>query len=1226
MRPTTKSKSKSGSGTESRALTVLRENAVSVGQPVPLNVYDPRFSGAMGSRSSPRLNPSPVEVKSENVARKRRSAAPEKCPRRSPRLSGSGSGNAETIPSEFADSSAKNQAKKVKRESANRGSRNFDAECLRRSPRFVSSPVIVAENGKSKVQRKSGNRGSRNFDVECMRRSPRFAPPSVVLAENCKSKSDCVKGQKSKGQNLKPGVEEELQSSNVECLQNKCVRRSPRLTLAQTGTASDSSKASVKEISVEKVGSPEIENGSFEPLSSEPVKLTMASLRELDEKPLSIDLTWPEGGDTGPMPLKYCETGFFAKKQVRRSPRFMPAAENGVGEVVKIDMKASDEKFVRSTRCSSSLARNESIRIESIDNFSKLSDSLYGLPSMGILPSLGKSDIKESDQNYLQCSRGATPIFDANKVSEECTLINLVLPKKIKMEDCSKNKQKNGKCSFIGDPIPNHQAQERWRWRYEMKSQISKAQTLKLNDDEEDEVVLDVECHFSQAKINNCIFNIGDCAHIRGDGEQKHIGRIVEFFRTTNGEDYFRVQWFYRVEDTVIKEGGAFHDKRRLFYSTIMNDNLIDCIISKVNVTQLAKVGSKMNSVSPSDYYYDMEYCVDYSTFRSLATDNSIKSCFMASPSGNETMITTGHAYFSNRRPAEECYHSELTLLDLYCGCGGMSTGLCLGAKASNVKLVTRWALDSDRSACESIKLNHPGIHVRNEDAEDFLELLKEWEKLCKRCKVNVVENTHLSRSKTSRVAENEDEILPEEFEVSKIVDICYGDPTKTGKRQLNFKVHWKGYSSSEDTWEPVEGLSYCRETIQEFVRNWMKLKILPLPGDVHVICGGPPCQGISGYNRFRNIESPLEDERNRQIVVFMDIVKFLKPKYVLMENVVDILKFDKGSLGRYALSRLVKMNYQARLGMISAGCYGLPQFRLRVFLWGAHHSENLPQFPLPTHDVVVRYWPPLAFERNTVAYDEDQPRGQLENAVVLQDAISDLPPVTNDESREVMSYLNPPQTEFQRYIRSTKYEMTGFALDDTGKTKVSLYDHRPILLNEDDYLRVCQIPKRKGANFRDLPGVVVGSDNVCRRDPENKVLLPSGKPLVPDFAFTFEQGRSKRPYGRLWWDETVPTVVTAANCHSQVLLHPEQDRVLTIREAARLQGFPDYYRFYGTDKQRYCQVGNAVAVPVARALGYALGLAIRKCSGNEPLMTLPKKFSHSNYFQLVEILSHETD
>lgn len=106
------------------------------------------------------------------------------------------------------------------------------------------------------------------------------------------------------------------------------------------------------------------------------------------------------------------------------------------------------------------------------------------------------------------------------------------------------------------------------------------------------------------------------------------------------------------------------------------------------------------------------------------------------------------------------------------------------------------------------------------------------------------------------------------------------------------------------------------------------------------MVCGGPPCQGISGYNRFRNFNAPLEDERNRQIIVFMDIVQYLKPKYVLMENVVDILNFAKATLGRYALSRLVSMNYQARLGIMSAGCYGLPQFRLRVLLWGCHPKE----------------------------------------------------------------------------------------------------------------------------------------------------------------------------------------------------------------------------------------------------------------------------------------------
>uniref|UniRef100_A0A6N2KBW1 DNA (cytosine-5-)-methyltransferase n=1 Tax=Salix viminalis TaxID=40686 RepID=A0A6N2KBW1_SALVM len=787
-----------------------------------------------------------------------------------------------------------------------------------------------------------------------------------------------------------------------------------------------------------------------------------------------------------------------------------------------------------------------------------------------------------------------------------------------------KQKEHRGNCSLIGDPVPHDEAQERWHWRYEIKSKRSKHPRLTLDDDDdEDKVVWNVECHYTQAYIEGRIINLGDCVYVKGDGAKNHIGSVLEFFKTTDKEDYFRVQWFYRAEDTVMKDAADFHDNKRLFYSTVMNDNPIDCIISKVTVVQISpRVGVKFHSTPVSDFYFDMEYSVDYSTFRTLLTDCSLKGHELLSLPFCDSRPATPSDTSMESMSTCGSYKAKLALLDLFSGCGGMSTGLCLGAKVSCVDLVTRWALDSDESACESLKLNHPETHVRNEAAEDFLELLKEWQKLCKRYAVNNVGRTHKSRSLASGVSKpnknssKDDDIAPGEYEVARLVDICYGKTDKRGKRGLKFKVHWKGYSTSEDSWEPIDGLSNCEDSIRDFVREGFKSKILPLPGDADVICGGPPCQGISGYNRYRNVDSPLTDERNVQIVVFMDIVQFLKPKYVLMENVVDILRFDRASFARYALSRLVHMKYQARLGTVAAGCYGLPQFRLR----------KLPQFPLPSHDVIVRYWPPPEFERNTVAYDEDQPRDDLEKATVLRDAISDLPDVSSHETREEMAYDKPPETDFQQFIRSTRNEMTGSELSGTRMINL-LYDHRPYSLNEEDFARVCQIPKKKGANFRDLPGVVVGADNVARRDPtKEQVLLPSGKPLVPDFALNFEGGKSRRPYARLWWDETVSTVVTYPDLHSQAVMHPEQDRVLTIRECARLQGFPDYYRFCGTVKQRYRQIGNAVAVPVGRALGFTLGMAFQKLSGDDPLMTLPPKFSHSSNLQLAKSLFQKAE
>lgn len=69
---------------------------------------------------------------------------------------------------------------------------------------------------------------------------------------------------------------------------------------------------------------------------------------------------------------------------------------------------------------------------------------------------------------------------------------------------------------------------------------------------------------------------------------------------------------------------------------------------------------------------------------------------------------------------------------------------------------------------------------------------MKEWEKLCRRHKANDVEGTHPLRSKTSSVPKNGKEVGTGEYEVLRIVDVCFGDPNKTGKRGVNFKVKQK--------------------------------------------------------------------------------------------------------------------------------------------------------------------------------------------------------------------------------------------------------------------------------------------------------------------------------------------------------------------------------------------------------------------------------------------------
>ncbi|XP_021728853.1 DNA (cytosine-5)-methyltransferase CMT3-like [Chenopodium quinoa] len=779
-------------------------------------------------------------------------------------------------------------------------------------------------------------------------------------------------------------------------------------------------------------------------------------------------------------------------------------------------------------------------------------------------------------------------------------------------------------CRFLGDPVPADEAKLRWPHRYSAKVEQG-AKKSKTSDDDDDELIR-AKCHYLKAEVDGFkIFELNDNAHVQSeDGKPPYICKILEMFEGVDGLPYFRAQWYYRSVDTVMKGSITLREAKRVFASEIMDDNPLDCLLEKINIVRVTPnldVDSKLSAIPECDYYYDMKYLLPYSTY-------IIPPAETASP-GSESQSTissdmevngaVGDAKSDSDEPTQgnESRNSEITVLDLYCGCGAMSTGLCLGANLHGSNLVTRWAVDVNQFACQSLALNHPETNVRNESVGDFLTLLKEWPKICASFGLIQSETTH--KIIDSMVEEdddnaeddaNEDDNLDDEevFEVEKVLGICYGDPKDCDKPGLYFKVRWKGYGEKDDTWEPLEGLSNCREKIGDFVKKGYTEKLLPFPGDVDVVCGGPPCQGISGFNRFRNAENPLADPKNEQLVVYMDVVNYLKPKYALMENVVDLVKFSKGFLGRYALGRLVDMNYQARMGMMAAGAYGLPQFRMRVFIWGAQPSEKLPQYPLPTHDLVLRGVIPTEFEINTVAYNEGH-TVQLENKLFLGDAISDMPEVTNSESRDEIPYSCSPKTEFQRFIRMTKDAMLGSR--DGSEFISKLYDHRPLNLNVDDYQRVCRIPKKKGANFRDLPGVRVRSDNKVEWDPDvEREYLPSKKPLVPDYAMTFVGGTSSKPFARLWWDETVPTVVTRAEPHNQAVLHPVQDRVLTIRENARLQGFPDYYQLKGGVKDRYIQVGNAVAVPVARALGYSLALAMAsEGSLDGPVMTLPPKF-----------------
>ena len=198
--------------------------------------------------------------------------------------------------------------------------------------------------------------------------------------------------------------------------------------------------------------------------------------------------------------------------------------------------------------------------------------------------------------------------------------------------------------------------------------------------------------------------------------------------------------------------------------------------------------------------------------------------------------------------------------------------------------------------------------------------------------------------------------------------------------------------------------------------------------------------------------------------------------------------------------------------------------------------------------------------------------------AVTVEDTIGDLPVVDNGADRLEMEYTQKPISSFQASIR--------------GSCSV-LSDHICKEMNELNFHRCKLIPKNDPtADWRVLQKIV-------EEDPEQEYFVDSSKkkhPLVPwclpNTAAKHNDWRGL--YGRLDARGHFPTAITDPSPMGKVgtVFHPNQDRIVTVRECARCQGFPDAFKFFGNIHKRHRQVGNAVPPPLARALGTQLRLA----------------------------------
>lgn len=255
----------------------------------------------------------------------------------------------------------------------------------------------------------------------------------------------------------------------VGCSGEKCLRRSERLSPTQTGTKSKISKVSKQKTSSRNT---ESKNGHLEAVSPKTYNLRLRSSNE--SKTELASLSRNAYVDKASMPLKYYHTEFSGERHLRRSPRLFSATENIGSSDARNEFHAESfnrNHLRRPLRLSLSLSQTDNIQLDS--NFFGLSKS-DEQPSKMIMPCSAKSDM---DKDCLRQS----PIMETSLHGVEngkrvCSFIELSgsdekqSPNKFKATTSkSKRKKYQTMSFFIGDPIPDGEAQERWHWRYEMK-------------------------------------------------------------------------------------------------------------------------------------------------------------------------------------------------------------------------------------------------------------------------------------------------------------------------------------------------------------------------------------------------------------------------------------------------------------------------------------------------------------------------------------------------------------------------------------------------------------------------------------------------------------------------------------------------------------------------------------------------------------------------------------
>ena len=300
----------------------------------------------------------------------------------------------------------------------------------------------------------------------------------------------------------------------------------------------------------------------------------------------------------------------------------------------------------------------------------------------------------------------------------------------------------------------------------------------------------------------------------------------------------------------------------------------------------------------------------------------------------------------------------------------------------------------------------------------------------------------------------------------------------------------------------------------------------------VDLIAAGLPCQPFSraGRSKIRSLVAEgvrdEDDSRTSMWRSLLTVVRTLRPKAVLLENVPDMAVWEEGSIVIGVCESLRELGYTTSARILNAFEYGVPQHRSRLFIVGLRGAREFD-------------WP--------------RRRG---GAISLQEAIGDLPRVRPAQRKEELPY-GGPKTPFQRRMRR------GVSVAE----RAVVHDHITRDLRPDD--------------------------------AEAFALLKSGQAYadLPSHLRRYDARSFKDKYNRLPWNGLSRSITAHLEKDGYWYIHPRQGRTISIREAARIQTFPDWFRFAGQPSLRFRQIGNAVPPLLAAAIGRSVANSIRERS-----------------------------